>query len=206
MLHGFYIDEYSTNSELIGINLLGKAIQTSNSNLQELSGLILKLYRQKNYKPLKMNKETLDKLLNHDTMIGHIFVLICSIGASVLMTVNYSSFIESLGKVLGIIFLIGVVGGLVVLIISLIKEIITLLKDLKSLKNNDFISIIGKVLKFKKNIEPESGVQINNIPIVLILDTGEEIELFINDKIMIGETYKFNYLKNCKIAEVIEKI
>ena len=140
------------------------------------------------------------------TMICRIFALICSIGASVLMTVNYSSFIESLGKVLGIIFLIGAVGGIVVLIISLIKGIITLLKDLKSLKNNDFISIIGKVLKFKKNIEPESGVQINNIPIVLILDTGEEIELFINDKIMIGETYKFNYLKNCKIAEVIEKI
>ena len=140
------------------------------------------------------------------TMICRIFALICSIGASVLMTVNYSSFIESLGKALGIIFLIGVVGGLVFLIISLIKGIMTLLKDLKSLKNNDFISIIGKVLKFKKNIEPESGVQINDIPIVLILDTGEEIELFINDKIMIGETYKFNYLKNCKIAEVVEKI
>ena len=139
-------------------------------------------------------------------MICHIFALISSIGTSVLMTVNYSSFIESLGKALGIIFLIGVVGGLVFLIISLIKGIMTLLKDLKSLKNNDFISIIGKVLKFKKNIEPESGVQINDIPIVLILDTGEEIELFINDKIMIGETYKFNYLKNCKIAEVIEKI
>ena len=140
------------------------------------------------------------------TMICRIFALICSIGASVLMTVNYSSFIESLGKALGIIFLIGVVGGLVFLIISLIKGIMTLLKDLKSLKNNDFISIIGKVLKFKKNIEPESGVQINDIPIVLILATGEDIELFINDKIMIGETYKFNYLKNCKIAEVIEKI
>lgn len=151
-------------------------------------------------------KKTSIRQLYWYTMIGHIFVLICSIGASVLMTVNYSSFIESLGKVLGIIFLIGVVGGIVVLIISLIKEIMTLLKDLKSLKNNDFISIIGKVLKFKKNIEPESGVQINDIPIVLILDTGEEIELFINDKIMIGETYKFNYLKNCKIAEVIEKI
>ena len=151
-------------------------------------------------------KKTSIRQLYWYTMICRIFALICSIGASVLMIVNYSSFIESLGKALGIIFLIGVVGGLVFLIISLIKGIMTLLKDLKSLKNNDFISIIGKVLKFKKNIEPESGVQINDIPIVLILDTGEEIELFINDKIMIGETYKFNYLKNCKIAEVIEKI
>ena len=60
------------------------------------------------------------------TMICRIFALICSIGASVLMTVNYSSFIESLGKALGIIFLIGVVGGLVFLIISLIKGIMTL--------------------------------------------------------------------------------
>ena len=44
------------------------------------------------------------------------------------------------------------------------------------------------------------------MPIVLILDTSEEVELIINDKIMIGEIYKFNYLKNCKIAEVIEKL
>ena len=73
MLHGFYIDEYSTNSELIGINLLGKAIQTSDANLQEVNGLILKLYRQKNYKPLKMNKETLDKLLNHDSLLEQYF-------------------------------------------------------------------------------------------------------------------------------------
>ncbi len=151
-------------------------------------------------------KKTSIRQLYWFTMICHIFVLICSIVISVIMTVNYNSFIESIGKVLGIIFLIGVVGLFVVLIVFSIKVIITLLKDLKSLKNNDYISIIGKVLKFKKNIEPESGIQINDKPIVLILDTGEEVELIINDKIMIGETYKFNYLKNCKIAEVVEKI
>ncbi len=151
-------------------------------------------------------KKTSIRQLYWFTMICHIFVLICSIVISVIMTVNYNSFIESIGKVLGIIFLIGVVGLFVVLIVFSIKVIITLLKDLKSLKNNDYISIIGKVLKFKKNIEPESGIQINDKPIVLILDTSEEVELIINDKIMIGETYKFNYLKNCKIAEVVEKI
>ena len=122
------------------------------------------------------------------------------------MVVNYKGFIENVGKILGIIFLIGIVGLFVALIIFSIKVIITLLKDAKSLKSNDYVSIVGKVLKFKRNIEPESGVQINDRPIVLILDTGEEVELFINDKIMIGETYKFNYLKNCKIAEVVEKI
>lgn len=151
-------------------------------------------------------KKTSIRQLYWFTMICHIFVLICSIVISVIMTVNYNSFIESIGKVLGIIFLIGVVGLFVVLIVFSIKVIITLLKDLESLKNNDYISIIGKVLKFKKNIEPESGIQINDKPIVLILDTSEEVELIINDKIMIGETYKFNYLKNCKIAEVVEKI
>ena len=136
-------------------------------------------------------------------MICHIVVLLCGVVAGVIMTVNYNSFIESIGKVFGIIFLIGVVSLLVVLVISSIKAIITLLKDLKSLKNNDYVSIVGKVLKFKENREPGSGVQINDKPIVLILDTNEEVELIINDKIIVGETYKFNYLKNCKIAEVV---
>ena len=147
-------------------------------------------------------KKTSIRQLYWFTMICHIFVIICCIVTSVIMTVNYNSFIESIGKVLGIIFLVGVVVLLVVLIAFSIRGIITLLKDLKSLKNNDYISIIGKVLKFNKNIEPESGIQINDKPIVLILDTGEEVELIINDKIMIGETYKFNYLKHSKIAEL----
>ena len=140
------------------------------------------------------------------TMICHIFVLICGIVVSAIMVVNYNGFIEGIGQVLGIIFLIGVFCLFAVLITFSIKVIINLLKDLKSIKNNDYISIIGKVLKFKKNREPESGVQINDKPIVLVLDTNEEVELIINDKIMIGETYKFNYLKNCKIAEVVEKL
>ena len=151
-------------------------------------------------------KKTSIRQLYWFTMICHIFVLICGIVASAIMVVNYNGFIESIGQVLDIIFLIGVVCLFVVLITLSIKVIITLLKDLKSLKNKDYISIVGKVLKFTKNIEPESGVQINDKPIVLILNTSEEVELVINDKIMIGETYKFNYLKNCKIAEVVEKL
>ena len=85
------------------------------------------------------------------TMICHIFALICGIVAGVIMAVNYNSFIESIENVLVIIFLIGVAGLFVVLIAFSIKVIITLLKDLKSLQNKDYISIIGKVLKFKKN-------------------------------------------------------
>ena len=139
-------------------------------------------------------------------MICHIFMLICGIVASVIMSINYKSFIESVGKTLGMIFLIFVIGLFIVLIFFSTKAIVTLLKDYKSLKNNDFVSIIGEVLEFKRNREPESGVQINDKPIVLIIDKSEKVELTINDKIMVGKIYKFNYLKNCKIAEVVEKL
>ena len=139
-------------------------------------------------------------------MICHILALMCGIGGSIIMIINYKGFIESVGKIQGIIFLIGIVGLFVILIVFSIKVIVTLLKDAKSLKSNDYACIIGQVLNFKKNREPESGAQINDQPIVLILGTNEEVELIINDKIMIGETYKFNYLKNCKIAEVVEKL
>lgn len=95
-------------------------------------------------------KKTSIRQLYWFTMICNIFVLICGIVASVMMTVNYNSFIERIGKVSGIILLIFIVGLFVVLIVFSIKAIISLLKDLNSLKNKDYISIIGKVLKFKK--------------------------------------------------------
>lgn len=73
LLHGVYIDEYSTNSRLIGINLLEKATGTNDFNLKELSNLILKLEKQKKYKPLKLKKETLDSLFDNDSLIEKYF-------------------------------------------------------------------------------------------------------------------------------------
>ena len=151
-------------------------------------------------------KKTSIRRLYWFTMECHIFVLICGVVAGLIMLINYNSFIDSFGKVVGIIFLVFIIGMFIVLIFFSTKVIVALLKDFKSLKNNDYISIIGKVLKFKRNREPESGVQINDKPILLKLDTGEEIQLIINDKILVGEIYKFNYLKHCKIAEVVEKM
>ena len=139
------------------------------------------------------------------TMACHIFTLICGVAGSVTMLINYSMWINSVGKTAGIVCLIVVIGGFVVLVGCSGSVIVTLLKDLRSLKNNEYISIIGKVLRFKNNREPESGVQINNNPVVLILDTNDEITLIINDNIMVGEVYKFNYLKNSRIAEVVNK-
>ena len=65
-------------------------------------------------------KKTSIRELYWFTMICHIFV--CGIIASVIMTINYNSFIESIGKVLGIIFLIGVDGLFVTLIFFSIKR------------------------------------------------------------------------------------
>ena len=68
-------------------------------------------------------KKTSIRQLYWFTMICHIFVLICGIVASAIMVVNYNGFIESIGQVLGIIFLIGVVCLFVVLITFSIKVI-----------------------------------------------------------------------------------
>jgi len=140
------------------------------------------------------------------TMIAHIFALICGIGGSIIMIIYSEGLIESFGKTLGLIFLISIVVMFVILTIFSTKTLVTLLKDVKSLKSNDYISVVGRVLKFKRNTDPESGRQTNNKPIVLVLDTNEEVELFVNDRIVVGTIYKFNYLKNCKIAEVIKKL
>ena len=138
-------------------------------------------------------------------MIGYMFTLLCGIVGSVVMIIYHKRFTESFGIISGILFLIGVVAMFVIAAVASINAIIKLSKDIKSLKINDYVSVVGKVLKFKRNLNPDTGIQINDTPIVLILDTNEEIELIINDKVKVGEIYRFNYLKNCKIAEVIEK-
>ena len=74
LLHGFYIDDYSKNSELTGINLLKKAVNTNNIELQELVNLILKMQMQKKYKPLKMDKKVLEKLFNHGSLLEQYFI------------------------------------------------------------------------------------------------------------------------------------
>ena len=55
-------------------------------------------------------KKTSIRQLYWFTMICHIFALLCGIGGSIIMVVNYKEFIENFGKILGIIFLIGIVG------------------------------------------------------------------------------------------------
>ena len=150
-------------------------------------------------------KKTSIRQLFHFMMLCHIFALICGLVGSVFILVNYNMFVNSLGKIIGTVFSIASIVGFVVLVVFSSNAIITLLKDFESLKTNEYISIIGKVLRFEKNRDPDSGMQINDKPVVLILDTKEEITLIINDKIIVGETYQFNYLSNSRIAEVVKK-
>lgn len=86
-----------------------------------------------------------------------------------------------------------------------LKRMIVLLKDYSALKSKIFCSVIGKVIGFKRNVNPEDGKQYNTYPIIEILQTKEIITLHVNDKVMIGKKYKFNYLSNSKLAEVAEK-
>ena len=138
-------------------------------------------------------------------MICHILTLVCGLASSVIILINYGTFISSASKITAI-FLLLIVGLFVALVAFSVNVMVTLFKDLKSLRNCEYISITGKVLRFKKNREPESGVQINDKPVVLILDTNQEITLIVNDNIMVGKIYQFNYLRNSKIAEVVKKI
>ena len=139
------------------------------------------------------------------SMISIIFVLMCSIACIITLIIKHNECILLFGNLFGTLFLLVIVVVFTIMFIYSIKSIIIMIKDIKSLRNKEYISIIAKVLRFKKNKDPESGVQINDRPIVLRLDTGEILELSINDKVAIGETYKFNYLKHSKIAEVVEK-
>ena len=151
-----------------------------------------------------MRKSTICKMYYY-TMISCVFTLICGVACGVVTAVYFNEFYNDY-KVFGTIFVIFIISLSLFLILSSLKGLICLLKDFRDLKNNKFITVIGKVIKFERNREPESGAQINDKPVVMILDTNEQIVLSINDETKIGETYKFNYLKNCKIAEIVEKL
>lgn len=95
---------------------------------------------------------------------------------------------------------------LTVLVVILAKNICPLLKDLGDVKNKNYITIVAQVKLFKKDIHPDSGKQSNTYPIVSIVDTKDELELSINDEVVLGKTYKFIYLKNSHLAEVVEQV
>lgn len=151
-------------------------------------------------------KKTSIKQIYIFSMISHMVALICSIVGIILLILYSKELMGYVGRIAGLVFVICIIAAFAFLIALSLKKIIALLRDYQALKNKQYVSIIGKVIGFKKNREPESGVQINDKPIIKLSGTSEEIVLNINDRIVVGETYKFNYLKNSKIAEIIEII
>lgn len=155
-------------------------------------------------------------------LVMHTFVIICNIILGVFVPIMLSSNANKTGKEMNVFLVVlffivvAICGGL-----SLIRWI-KLLMDLRAFKNKDFVSMKGKVLRFKRNSD-DTG-QVNNKPVVLNLETNEEIVLLLreprrvphklnddtilhmDDTLAIGGIYTFSYLKHSRIAEVVEKI
>ena len=151
-----------------------------------------------------MKKPSISQIYLSRIIFNICLIPICSTWVIYLL-IDCKDFFGDIGIFAYVLYPVVVVFS-VAFIVSSLRTVITLLKDRKSVKNKKYIEITGKVIKFKKNINPDTGYQINDTPVVLILDTDEEIELSVEEEIQVGETYKFNYLENCKIAEVVEKI
>ncbi|MGI6770833.1 MAG: hypothetical protein GX546_04885 [Acholeplasmataceae bacterium] len=76
--------------------------------------------------------------------------------------------------------------------------------DYKAVKAKKYIEITGKVLEYKRNRNLVMAAQMYKI-IVFVKDTNETIQLFTYSVVRVGQSYKFNYLKNSKIAEAVGK-
>ena len=103
--------------------------------------------------------------LYYFTMMCHIFALVCSIVSSIVMIVYSNEIVNNASKILGIVFITIIVTVFMIITVFSLKMIITLLKDFKSLKANRFISIVGKVVRFKKtgSLNPEFKLMTNQL-------------------------------------------
>ena len=131
-------------------------------------------------------------------MGSHIFLFLLVIGGLVFIICSVNEFIESFHEY-GIpayvffipAFLVGAfLGG---------RETLPFLRDFKNLKNKNFEVVTGKVIGFKKNLDVESGVQINGFPKIMT-ENSELIILSVNEVLEKDTTYTIIYLKNSKIA------
>ncbi len=130
-------------------------------------------------------------------------VIISIIGVFVMInSLPNSSDIELWKYISYIICIVAVVFTIIFLIIT---QIIPYFKDLKNCIRENYLNVTGKVIGFEKNENPDSGDQIDCIPIIQT-ETGEKITLSVNEFLDIGKTYTFNYLKHTKLAEVKKEI
>ena len=134
------------------------------------------------------------------------FMFFTSISVLICIITQWEQFVKAEDDIMGYMVVVIILIGLSVLLINSLKVVRLLLKDYKYLKNNSYISIMGTVTGFSKNINPETGTQSNTAPVIKIVPSNEEIVLDVNEYLNVGETYKIIYLPNTKIAKVIEKV
>jgi len=157
----------------------------------------------KKTKSKKSKRPTSIRQLYNFTMTGQIVLLSFSIIGIVFMLADVVGNNDNGDdKFFNTMMIAAGFGVFVLLIDHSIRMLITLFKDLDSLRNNDFITISGRVVGFEKNTDPEDGTQTNSKPIIMIIETDETIVLNINVKLTVGNVYRFNYLKNSRIAEI----
>lgn len=148
-------------------------------------------------------KETIKKTY-YFSLLVYLFIFLCSFVFAVLFFINRIDFIHVHEKIKGIILIIFILIGLIILTIFSLKELIKLMMDYKAVKAKKYIEITGKVLEYKRNRNLVMAAQMYKI-IVLVKDTNETIQLFTYSVVRVGQSYKFNYLKNSKIAEAVGK-
>ena len=148
-----------------------------------------------------MGRTTIRKLYIF-SIISHASGLLFSIMGSLFMFFSICS--QKIEKdLLTTLLIIGAFVGFLFLVTTTVKSTLLLLKDYSSFRNKKYISVTGTVIGFKKNKDPESNAQINDHPVIKA-STGETIVLYVNDQIQLHKTYRFHYLENSKIAEIVE--
>lgn len=87
--------------------------------------------------------------------------------------------------------------------IGFLYTLIKYLKDFNCVRKNSFDEITGKIVRYKRNQDPESGQQINTRAIVIGIDSNKEIEILVVEGIInCNEIYTFIYLKYTRIGAV----
>ena len=82
-------------------------------------------------------------------------------------------------------------------------KIIVCLNDFSTVRNNMFKEATRKVIKYKKN-ESEIGLQLNNHPVIEVLNSGDRLELLVDKGTELNKIYIFIYLEHTKIDAVKE--
>ncbi|MDD4000038.1 MAG: hypothetical protein PHX62_03995 [Bacilli bacterium] len=145
------------------------------------------------------------KKLKQEYLIALIFTIvfiIIMVTGIILVIVNKNSISIGANELFNYILIYGLIILCSIGTLIFLRELIKYSKDFKAVKNGQFEEVTGTIIKFAKNQDPDSGRQINCIPIIKISNSDETIRLKINYFTKIGETYTFIYLKHTKMGAI----